>query len=240
MNFENDTCERQLGNPRKQPMTEPSTAVTQTERRELTLAEKAVCDAALEAYRARRTPFAVRITKASDPGKLSFAADFEAAENDGSHALRRLDAFGTVSLDFSSQMIGRLAAIANERGEEFPTETALNAALAAVDAVRPENETEAMLAAQMYATHEVAMEMLTRTKQATNPQALQNYSTIATKLLRTYTAQIEALAKLRRGGEQTVRVEHVHVHEGGQAIVGNVAHQGAGTGGGRQKGQTTP
>ena len=35
---------------------------------------------------------------------------------------------------------------------------------------------------------------------------------MAIKLLRTYTAQLEALAKLRRGGEQTVRVEHVHVH----------------------------
>jgi hypothetical protein len=37
---------------------------------------------------------------------------------------------------------------------------------------------------------------------------------------------VEALAKLRRGGEQTVRVEHVHVHEGGQAIVGNVMSRG--------------
>jgi hypothetical protein len=45
---------------------------------------------------------------------------------------------------------------------------------------------------------------------------------MAVKLLRTFTAQTEALAKLRRGGEQTVRVEHVHVYEGGQAIVGSV------------------
>jgi hypothetical protein len=40
--------------------------------------------------------------------------------------------------------------------------------------------------------------------------------------------QMEALTKLRRGGEQTVRVEHVHVHNGGQAIVGNVNHPGGG------------
>jgi hypothetical protein len=32
------------------------------------------------------------------------------------------------------------------------------------------------------------------------------------------------------GAQQTVKVEHVHVHEGGQAIVGNVE-----TGGGAQK-----
>ena len=45
--------------------------------------------------------------------------------------------------------------------------------------------------------------------------------------------QVEALAKLRRGGEQTVRVEHVHVYPGGQAVVGNVTHHGRpGVGGG--------
>jgi hypothetical protein len=49
------------------------------------------------------------------------------------------------------------------------------------------------------------------------------------KLLRTYTAQVEALAKLRRGGEQTVRVEHVHVHSGGQAIVESVTPAGGAT-----------
>jgi hypothetical protein len=37
--------------------------------------------------------------------------------------------------------------------------------------------------------------------------------------------QTEALAKLKRGGEQTVRVEHVHVYPGGQAIVGAVSNR---------------
>ena len=37
-----------------------------------------------------------------------------------------------------------------------------------------------------------------------------------------------ALAKLRRGGEQKVKVEHVHVHSGGQAIVGSVQQPGGG------------
>jgi hypothetical protein len=38
---------------------------------------------------------------------------------------------------------------------------------------------------------------------------------------------VEALKRYRSAGEQTVRVEHVTVNEGGQAIVGNVAHGGA-------------
>jgi hypothetical protein len=34
--------------------------------------------------------------------------------------------------------------------------------------------------------------------------------------------QIETYRRLRGGGEQNIRVEHVHVHEGGQAIVGAI------------------
>jgi hypothetical protein len=37
------------------------------------------------------------------------------------------------------------------------------------------------------------------------------------KLARTFAAQVEALKRYRSGGEQTVRVEHVTVNEGGQA-----------------------
>ena len=41
---------------------------------------------------------------------------------------------------------------------------------------------------------------------------------------------METLAKVRRGGEQKVIVEHVQVMPGGQAIVGNVSHYGGGGG----------
>jgi hypothetical protein len=44
--------------------------------------------------------------------------------------------------------------------------------------------------------------------------------------LRTFTLQAEALAKLQRGGEQVVRV--VHVHPGGQAVIGNVVARASG------------
>jgi hypothetical protein len=51
---------------------------------------------------------------------------------------------------------------------------------------------------------------------------LQDAGNLAVKLLRTYTAQLEALQRYRGKGQQKVMVEHVHVHQGGQAIVGNV------------------
>ena len=46
------------------------------------------------------------------------------------------------------------------------------------------------------------------------------------KLARTFAAQVEALKKHRSAGEQTIKVEHVTVNEGGQAIVGIVSPQG--------------
>ena len=44
----------------------------------------------------------------------------------------------------------------------------------------------------------------------------------ASRLLPTYSIQVKTLRRLRTAGSQFVRVEHVHVNEGGQAIVGPV------------------
>ena len=44
------------------------------------------------------------------------------------------------------------------------------------------------------------------------------------KLGSAFAAQVEALRRLKNGGSQFVRVEHVHVNDGGQAIIGNVAN----------------
>jgi hypothetical protein len=50
------------------------------------------------------------------------------------------------------------------------------------------------------------------------------------KLTRTFVAQVEALKRYRSGGEQKMTVQHVHVAEGGQAIVGNVSAPAPGVG----------
>jgi hypothetical protein len=58
------------------------------------------------------------------------------------------------------------------------------------------------------------------------------------KLARTFAAQVEALKRYRSGGEQKMTVQHVHVAEGGQAIVGNVnAPEGVGA---RKKSEDQP
>jgi hypothetical protein len=91
---------------------------------------------------------------------------------------------------------------------------------------RPADEIEAMLAVEMIATHEMALDMLIRAKQADLTPTLQEYDSLAVKLLRTFTAQVEAFGRLRRGGEQRVIVQHVNVNNGGRVIVGGVNHPG--------------
>lgn len=176
---------------------------------------------AVERWGERRVRFGAKLS-ASEEGNRSVHVKPDYGGKAG-YEFRRMDAFGTSSGEFAAHSMGRLADVARRQGHSFPTEQQLNAALAVVDGIRPENEVEAMLAMQMFTAHEAAMDMMERTRQATTAEAAQTYSTIATKFQRTFVAQIEAIAKLRRRGEQTVRVEHVHVYPGAQAIVGNVA-----------------
>jgi hypothetical protein len=136
------------------------------------------------------------------------------------------DAFGTTSVPFADRCINELASILRPYRTDAGAAD-LNAGLAAVDGLKPANEAEALLAVQMAATHNVAIEMLHRSKHSETREAMLSFGALGVKLLRTYTAQIEAFAKLRRGGEQKVIVEHVHVYPGGQAIVGSV-QQGPG------------
>ncbi len=183
---------------------------------------KAIADAQ-ERTAARRARIAVLAE--SENGALRISPPHS---DDAGFAARLLDAFGTESPDFANQAMGRIGVIMRPKGSALPTQTGFNAALAAIDAIRPADEIEAMLAVQMAATHETAMEMLTRAKQAEMMPTLQECGSLAVKLLRTYAAQVEALGRLRRGGEQRVIVQHVNVNQGGQAIVGAVSHPGGG------------
>jgi hypothetical protein len=96
-------------------------------------------------------------------------------------------------------------------------------------AIKPGDGLEGMLAAQMVATHETAMECLRRAAlpKQTFEGRDQNLKHAA-KLLGVYERQLAALDKHRGKGRQKVTVKHVHVNEGGQAIVGNVT-RGTGT-----------
>ena len=80
-----------------------------------------------------------------------------------------------------------------------------------------------MLAAQMVTTHNLAMRFLGSTSPAKYPNVvIDSNLNRGTKLLGPFLIQLEALNRHRSKGEQKMVVEHVHVHSGGQAIVGPV------------------
>src|SRR5439155_3943370 len=98
-----------------------------------------------------------------------------------------------------------------------------SAMLGFLSGAEPKDELEGMLAAQLLASHNAAMECYRRAMIA--EQTLEGRKENlgqANKLSRTHATLLEALNRHRGKGQQKVTVEHVHVHEGGQAIVGNV------------------
>lgn len=91
-----------------------------------------------------------------------------------------------------------------------------------------QNPVEVMLLSQMASTHAHIMHLLVRSNEGLSLTASQSLLGMANKLMRTFANQVEAFEKFKRGGKQSIKVDHVHVHEGGQAIVGNIQHPGTG------------
>ncbi len=89
--------------------------------------------------------------------------------------------------------------------------------------IKPADEIEGMLAVQMVATHNAAMECLRRAMIGSQTfEGRDQNLKHASKLLSIYCRQIEVLDKHRGKGQQKVTVEHVHVAAGGQAMVGHI------------------
>jgi hypothetical protein len=149
--------------------------------------------------------------------------------DDSGFAMRLGDAFGSRSHEFIGAQLMALEIVSRPRCQTQSVENdpaSLNASLAIVEAVRPENEIEAALAVQMAQGHMLTTELMGLARHADDTERLQIYANLAIKMQRTFTTQIEALARLRGKGQQTVRVEHVTVEAGGQAIVGDIHQHG--------------
>ena len=98
-----------------------------------------------------------------------------------------------------------------------------SATIAALVGIGPKDELEGMMAAQLIAAHNAAMECYRRgmISEQTLEGRRENLAQ-ANKLSRTFATLLEALDRHRGKGQQKVTVEHVHVYQGGQAVVGVV------------------
>jgi hypothetical protein len=165
-----------------------------------------------------------------ESGKISI--DFEYPDGQ----LRKVklsEAFGTADSDLQGHFLEQMAevfkgTVSSEGQDNTAIVTATNRAMAILNGIQPQNEIEAMLVVQMIGVHNMAMATLGRAMLKNQTFAgRQANADQATKMLRTFAVQIEALKKYRTGGQQKMIVEHVNVNEGGQAIVGTV-NQGGG------------
>lgn len=142
--------------------------------------------------------------------------------DENGHSILIAETFATTADDFVGASLLGLAKCTSQGGKQ--SLEGLNASLALIGAIQPIDELEAALATQIAATHDLAMEMMNRTKNATTRDSMRDYGNLATKFQRTLATQIKALSDWRRGGEQVVR--HVHVYPGGQAVVAGTFNAG--------------
>ena len=179
----------------------------------------------LDTMRARNAekPLAPRLKVTNKDDSVALEPDH--ADPSIAHDLL-LEALGTRDPDFLN---GLLKQLCNASKGKTVDEDRLNFMLSVVKGIEPRDQVEAMLAAQMAATHNATMTFARRLNHVDTLAQQDSAERAYNKLARTFASQVEALKRYRSAGEQTVRVEHVTVNEGGQAIVGNVAHGGRGS-----------
>ena len=104
-------------------------------------------------------------------------------------------------------------------------ERAVQLALAVLAAIKPQNALEAILSIQMVSVHNAGMTLLTRSLTASSSDESTILARRANDLLKTFTLQMQTLHRTRHGGQHRMRIEHVHINEGGQAVIGSIENK---------------
>ena len=138
--------------------------------------------------------------------------------------------FGTDSQDSSLALAQQVVSLVPTSAGK-PDLQGMNGVLSAVQGIAPNDALEGLLAVQMVGVHNLAMDCLKRASlENQTTEAREANINRATKLLRTFTTQMEALNRHRGKIGQQMVVGNVNISEGGQAIVGTVSHNGRGKG----------
>jgi hypothetical protein len=159
------------------------------------------------------------------------SADLEKGVPEGEEdlLLEAKNASGVPNAEAATVLVAQAAAM-DARGGTGPenAKAALKTAIQMLEQIKPEGALQSMLAVQMIGVHNSAVKFLRRaTDERQNFEGTDANVHRAVRLMRLFKELLEALASLRgKTSEQKVTVEHVHVHEGGQAIVGSVTKIG--------------
>ena len=175
-------------------------------------------EASIESYRARvkNRPPRIAVTRAGEGIAIS------ARHSDTSTGYAVLtESFGSADLDFISGLLSQLPFSSKD---PQVAEGELNFALSVIRSIGPRDQLEMMLAAQMAASHLLAMRSARSNMTTQSRIGEQIYDSAFNKSARTFAMQLDALKRYRTGGEQKITVQHVQNVSAGQAIVGNVTH----------------
>ena len=108
------------------------------------------------------------------------------------------------------------------RGDKFNRQEAIAESQDNMKALKAQNSIQEMLVAQMTSIHVLQQTTIALANTTGFTDSKQYYTNSAVKLANCFTQQAALLAKLQGLGGQKIVVEHVEVHHGGQAVVGNI------------------
>ena len=162
--------------------------------------------------------------RADDPKKPEVLQAKDSALRPGT--LKRLG--GSSSDDWNNRIANdAINALWLKNSDEGARHRQMTAAIEGLIGINPRDELEGMMAAQLLASHSAAMECYRRAMIGEQSfEGRRENLNQANKLSRSFSTLLDALNRHRGKGQQKVTVEHVHVHSGGQAIVGAVGPGG--------------
>ncbi len=167
-------------------------------------------------YQLKAIEHRTKVKKLTNVGNKSKVSMGESVPLKGQPIVDTLLVPDKAALDASAQRIELLLNFGNDC-------TAM--ALDASNSIQAENSLEKMLAHQMAVAHKSALEISDKAYFQNDITEKVKLFNVSVRMMEVFQKGLLTLQKLRNGGEQNIVVQHVHVGDGGQAIVGNVRTQ---------------
>lgn len=123
--------------------------------------------------------------------------------------------------DFADYIIRRYALTTITKSENIDYKAVKSEAVANIAALDPKDNLQIMLASQMHAIHALQQHMMLYANATKDIATAEKCTNMVTKLSNVFIQQVNLLKKLKGEGEKKIVIEHVHVHSGGQAVVGS-------------------
>jgi hypothetical protein len=133
---------------------------------------------------------------------------------------RFIETFGSEDPDFVFELIRQVAN--TTPSSRFADEQGIKFMMSVVSGLKPRDQTEAMIGAQMAAVHSAMMTAANRLAHAETIAEMDSAERAVNKLGRTFASLVETLNRYRNGGEHNVMVQHLSIAEAGPAIVANL------------------